>query len=116
MSRESDALASFPFLERFELSREIEDGSCSAYTLILLLRKSGSPERLRLRFSGVQDLRVGNLEGLFRLRFEIRPVRERQLEGLAFQVVEEEYEALSFFCSSFEAAPVGAKDSLLGDS
>lgn len=93
--------AKFPFLESMELSRDIESGTCSDYSLTLVLVPAQAGKSLRIVFEGVRDLRIGSLEGLLALRLELRSVRDSQLEGLRYRVVESEHEAFSFYCSNF---------------
>jgi hypothetical protein len=97
--------ADFGFLECLELRQSVRPEEWSGFTLTLRLRSSTAPEAksLILTFTGVQDLRVGSLEGLVRFLVEIRSIREQQMEGLNYKVVEKEHNAFSFFCSSFFA-------------
>ena len=95
--------ADFGFLESLELRQSVQPDEWSGFILKLRLRSSTTPgaKCLHLVFSGVQDLRIGSLEGLLRFFLEIRPIREQQMEGRNYKVVESEYNAFTFFCSSF---------------
>jgi hypothetical protein len=99
----------FGFLGLLELRQSVQPEEWLGFTLVLRLRSPTTSERkyLRLEFSRVQDLRIGPLEGLLRYFFEIRPIRDRQLEDINYQVVESEYNAFSFVCSSFIATLEG---------
>jgi hypothetical protein len=97
----------FPFLERMELSRKIVSGACSGFQLTVVLAPAQSDKagtRLRLTFKGVTDLRIGELEGLLSLHLEARSIRDDQLEGLRYRVVESEYDIFSFYCFDFEVS------------
>lgn len=97
--------ARFPFLESFSLEREIEGGRGSEYTLRLrLASRGGEAARLEVTFEGVRDLRVGSLEGLLALLIDVKSVRRDQLEGLHFEVREQEHDVFSFSCSEFSWA------------
>jgi hypothetical protein len=97
--------AAFGLLESLELCQSVQPEEWSGFTLVLRLRSSttSEPKCLRLEFNRVQDLRIGPLEGLLRYFFEIRSIRERQLEDRNYQVVESEHNAFSFFCNNFSA-------------
>jgi len=95
--------ADFGFLQCLELRQSVIPKEWSGFTLTLRLRSSTLPDArtLVLTFSGVQDVHIGSLEGLLRYFLEIHPIRERQMEGLNYKVVEKEHGTFSFFCRSF---------------
>ena len=97
--------AAFGFLGLLELRQSIQPEEWLGFTLVLRLRPPTTPERkyLRMEFSRVQDLRIVPLEGLLRYFFEIRSIRERQIEDINYQVVESEHNVCSFICASFVA-------------
>jgi hypothetical protein len=99
------APASFGFLESLELRQSVLPEEWTGFTLRLRLRSSTSPgaKCLRLEFGGVHDFRAGRLNGLLRYFLEVRSIRDRQLEGRNYRVVESEYNALAFDCCSFVA-------------
>jgi hypothetical protein len=95
----------YGYLEAFKLEREIHDGSCSDYSLKLKLCPSTGQhknKRLTISFSEVKELKVGDLKGLVSLLIDIRDVQEFQLEDTKYKVVENEYEAFSFYCNDFQ--------------
>ncbi len=96
----------YGFLEAFKLHRNISANGCSDYSLELLMC-STSPHhlnsRLHLTFSGVKDLKIGDLGGFLSFLIEIRPIQKYQLEGVKYKVVESEYNSFSFLCSDIEA-------------
>jgi hypothetical protein len=104
--------AEFGFLECLELRQSVEPDDWSGFTLAIRLRASArrGADCLCLEFSGVQNLRIGPLEGLLRYFFEIRSVADRQLEDIKYEVVESEYKAFSFCCSGFSAQKVIAEE------
>jgi hypothetical protein len=95
----------FGFLECLELRQSVRPEEWSGFTLTLRLRPltTGRGKCLCLMFTGVRELRVASLDGLLPLFLEIRCMRERQLEGLNYRIVESERSAFSFFCSGFTA-------------
>jgi hypothetical protein len=97
--------AEFGFLECLELRQSVQPEKWTGFTLKLRLRSSTirGAKCLSLIFSDVHDLRIGSLEGLLKFFLEIRSIRERQLEGLNYSVVESEYNAFVFVCGSFVA-------------
>ncbi|WP_339225829.1 hypothetical protein NYE80_11480 [Paenibacillus sp. FSL H7-0357] len=46
----------------------------------------------------MQDLKIGNLTGLFGLAFDISDASKDQLEGLRYKVDEYENNIFSFYC------------------
>lgn len=95
------------FLQEFNLKREFDDQTRPSLNLMLLLRVAPNEqaEAIVMKFMGVVDLRIGSLDRQVRLQMEVRSIRERQLEGLHYRVVESEYEALSFYCLRWDVAP-----------
>jgi hypothetical protein len=94
----------YSFLEVFELSRNVGPEGCSDFDCkVVLSGLDPSSPRLVLTFEGVRDIKLGRLEGLFKFNLNIRPIRNHQLEGLNYRVIEEEYDALSFSCRAFDA-------------
>lgn len=94
----------FGYMECLELRQSVHPQEWAGFTLALRLRSSKpAPKYLRLEFSHVQDLRIGRLEGLDWYFFEIRSIRERQMENLNYHVIESESNAFSFLCASFTA-------------
>lgn len=98
--------AQFGFLESFELRREIQKGKCSDYALKLEMRSLQEDKDqyyLTLSFTGVRDLRIGDLEGLTSLLIDIRSLQGYQLEDLCYRIAENENDAFSFCCKDFKA-------------
>lgn len=94
-------------LEALSITRQVSSERATDFVLTLRLKFIGSGESgrvLYLEFTGVRDLKVGNLEGLLGLAIEISPVRDQQLEGIRYRVSEEEHGTLSFWCGSFDAS------------
>ncbi|MCP4344038.1 MAG: hypothetical protein GY795_00750 [Desulfobacterales bacterium] len=96
--------AQFGYLESFSLFRKVEHDRCSPYYMeLVLLSFRFNVEQLCLSFSGVQDIKIGDIGGLMSLQIDIRSVSEQQMENLNFKVVESEYETFSFLCTDFKA-------------
>lgn len=94
----------FGLLERLELVQAVDWETSTGRALTLHLRSAAAQnrgKRLRLAFDGVRGLRIGDLEGLIHFTLEIESIRERPLDGLAYQVVEREYNAFFFYCRDF---------------
>jgi hypothetical protein len=90
----------YRFLKSFTLTRELRPEGASDYDLEVALASDGG-DLLFVKFTGVRDLRIGSLEGLFGLHLDIRDIHASQMEGLNFQVGESEYRAFSFLCYGF---------------
>jgi hypothetical protein len=95
----------FGYLECLELKQSVQPEDCTGITLKLQLRRlgGGGGNYLSLVFSGVRDLRIGNLVGLLYYLLETRSIRDRQLEQLNYEVSENEHSAFTFVCRSFTA-------------
>jgi hypothetical protein len=95
--------AKFGFIERIELLQSVDPGNWNGFRLEIDLRSEAdslSP-RLRLVFSGVQECRIGQLDGLLRYMIEISWIGDSQMEGRHYKIGESEYDAFSFVCQSF---------------
>lgn len=96
----------YGYLQSFKLGRKIYREGCSDYFLELQMRSISDfseKNRLYLSFSGVKELKIGNLEGLLCLLIDIRSIKENQFEDVKYKVIDSEYEAFSFLCVDFEA-------------
>jgi hypothetical protein len=94
----------FRHLESVELHRVLDADYDGTYSLsiTLLAELRASSERARLDFSGVADIKIGDLNGARCFLFEISDESHRQLENLRFRVVESEEDAFKFWCRDFE--------------
>jgi hypothetical protein len=99
----------FDVLDRFELrQREVwVETYSSKYVLSLELWLSAGvsddPNRLRLIFDDVQQLRLQAGAGYLTLPLAIRSLHNDQWEYLRYRVIDREEEVLSFYSRSFEA-------------
>ena len=72
-------------------------------SILLVLLKERCSGRITLRFTGVQDLKIESLHPGTLCHLEIVSVAADQLEGLHFQVFNDEQDfVLSFYCFDFE--------------
>jgi hypothetical protein len=62
--------------------------------------KKGTREDVTLKFSGVRLLKFGDLQTLSVAQIEVNDVSDHQLEGIKFNVTEEENGLFSFVCRS----------------
>jgi hypothetical protein len=91
-------------LKSLELSRSFGPEGSSGYTLrMVLVRNDLETPGLNVTFEGVRNLKIENIEHMDVLVLDITSIRERQLEGLNYQVVENEEDAISFLCRDFKA-------------
>ncbi|WP_127529792.1 hypothetical protein [Paenibacillus kobensis] len=92
-------------LQSFNLHRDLSGLGDPEYTLEVILCDYPCYEgdqKFRITFGGVRDIKVGYLEGMFALYFNIYDVRDHQLQGIKYRVAEEEEAMFSFYCESFE--------------
>jgi len=93
----------FGYFESLELSQVVDLEDWSGFTLKLRLQPSAATEspRVWLEFHEVQELRIGPLQGLCFYCVEVRSAAAMQLEGRNYYVVENDHNALSFYCRDF---------------
>lgn len=95
----------FGYLQSLHLSRNIGDDGCSEYSINITLCDYPfyeGDQKLVISFLGVRSLKIGELEGLYKLSININDVSEDQIEGINYKVKEEENEVFSFYCAEFE--------------
>jgi hypothetical protein len=97
--------AKFGYLRSFKLTYQLESEGFGRGVLVVCLSNGLGAEAivLRLEFRGVTDLKLGHIQGVMKYWFQIQNVREDQLEGINYRVVESEYELCAFYCSEFSA-------------
>jgi hypothetical protein len=95
--------AIYCFLELLSIRQCVDPKEWAGLDLAMRLSSSfgSDAKRLQLDFTGVRDLKIGSLDGLMRYAIDIRSIAERQLEGLSYRVVEEEWGLVSFACADF---------------
>lgn len=97
----------FCFIESFDFSRVFEgDEDTPGNKLRIVLRpfNPGDERRLELLCVNVQELSVGQLDSQLSVFARIYDVRDQQLEGLRYRVVDEEEGLFSFWCGTLSAA------------
>jgi hypothetical protein len=109
----SDALISdfyqtqkeFGFLESIKLNRDVGENNCTEYSVEIVLCACpfySGDDKLLLNFYGAKDIKIGGVEGLYKLFMSIVDVSENQWEKIRFKVKEDENEQFSFHCENFE--------------
>jgi len=95
--------AYYRFLKSISLSRAVGPGGCGRFDVVITLSKvSGEAiEDLRLRCTGAFDISVKDIESMSGLQVDIETVKDRQIEGASYRVIEQEENAFSFFCDEF---------------
>ena len=93
----------FGFLDRIELTQSVNPSTWNGFRLEIVLRSAAeaSSSLLKLEFSGVRDITIGELNGLLRYIIEISSLENFQVEGGRFKITESEYDAFSFLCDTF---------------
>lgn len=104
-----ESLQKFPYLCNLSMERKIEGEDCSDF--ILKLEFCDFPnysldDRFEITFSGVQNLKLQNLDGLLRSYLVVRDLSDRQMENIKYYVEDGEEEMYSFYCTSIEMKEV----------
>lgn len=97
----------YRFLKSISLSRNISHEGCTNYDLELVLGKlldGDGIEYLKVFSTGVTEINIGEIGGMFGLLVNIEDIRDRQLEGISFRISEQENNAFSFNCANFYAS------------
>ncbi|MCK6503022.1 hypothetical protein L6R53_06445 [Myxococcota bacterium] len=99
----------FRFLESMVLDRRLCEHAAEPYNLTLTLvdEPTASSNRACFRFYGVFGLKVGDIDGLKGLLFEVRDVSDRQMEGLRYRVIDAENGCIVFYCLDFSFEVLG---------
>ena len=94
----------FRYLESLDIRRVVDDRAAEPYcvTITLMEEPRAESSRGRFVFYGVQNLKIGSLEGLVGLLVEVSDESSRQLENLRLRVVETEHQAFAFWCQDFD--------------
>jgi len=95
--------ADYGLLQSLTLKQSVLPELWRGLDITILLSSPSSSTLLCLEFSGVKDLRIGSIRGLMQYRFEMRSIRNEQLEGLHYKVTEAEHDVFSFMCKDFTA-------------
>lgn len=110
---ESDALVTqflsmqpwrYKDVEHLALERVRDDGDGHwAIDLTLMLVDPDRPEdKFSITFHSVQELRLATPGYIQLTQLEVRPIRDRQWEGLHYKVWEEEDQQLEFYCDTYD--------------
>lgn len=94
----------FGYLQSINLLRDINNDGCSSFSLEIVL--CGFPyyqgdQKLKLKFDGVRELKIGDLDGLLKIFINLRDISENQMEGIRLKVKEDENDLFSFYCQDF---------------
>lgn len=93
----------FGYLESIAFSRELIEIGCTDYCLnaVLCNYPDNRKTKILLRFTGVKNIKFGDLDGLVKNFISISDISTHQIEGVKYSIKEEENETFSFYCKSF---------------
>ena len=96
----------FGYLEAISLFREnCEDSyGSSGYFLQIILSAyplDSSDRKLKLNFSGVRNLKIGEIDALVKVLVSIVDISANQLEDIKYSVKDDEHDLFSFYCNYF---------------
>ena len=95
----------FGYLKSVNISREIDNIGCTDYQMVMFLCNFPYYEgdsMMKLKFKGVKDLKLSELDGLVKLLISIKDLSTDQMEGVGYKIKEDENNLFSFFCEKFE--------------
>lgn len=93
------------YIQSMSIYREMNYNSTKESDLILVLSTCPFYEGdtiLKLTFHRVQELKLGEIDSLYKVFLEILDVSDRQLEDIKYYVNEIEYDIISFACFDIE--------------
>ena len=93
----------FGYLISIEFSREFNEMGATDYSVnaVLCNYPDDRNAKILLSFTGVRNLKFGDLDGLVKNFISISDISTHQIEGVKYSVKEEENETFSFYCKSF---------------
>jgi len=93
----------FGYLMSIEISREFNEIGCTDYSVnaVLCNYPDINIAKILIRFTGVRNLKFGDLDGLVKNFISISDISTHQIEGVKYSIKEEENETFSFYCKSF---------------
>ena len=100
------SLSGFPFLVSICLHREIRELKASPFDLSLKLQSHGGA-CICATFLFVHDIRIGDIDNLYRIIFNVTDISKKQIEGATFQVSDIENDTLSFTCREIMIEKIG---------
>lgn len=96
------------YIESFSFRREMYEYSSEGDSLTIILcdyPHKSDKDKLKIIFYNVQDIRIYNINNVFRvlthILLQIEDISDRQLEAINYQVEEIE-DMFSFICEDFE--------------
>jgi hypothetical protein len=95
--------AKYGLLKEFNISQCVDSGEWTGLRLTVVLYSPRETDKrlLRLDFSGVKTLKLGEIYLLLWYVVDIRSISEHQLEDLNYSVAEDEHSLFSFVCADF---------------
>lgn len=93
------------YIKSINIFRNISGEECSQYNIELSLVSFpywDEDECFDIVFEGVSNLKIGDIDNLFRVSIQIQPIIEYQRENVRYEVKESENELFSFCCANFK--------------
>jgi len=93
----------YRYIKEFKLFRNIEGEECGEFNLKMCLIEYpcwDSDDKVSVVFSGIRQLKLGDIDNLCSVVMEITSISTYQLEGIRYEVREIENEMFSFQCNN----------------
>ncbi len=92
----------FPYLTGINASRSLTEAEgFGKHSLVLTLSNVNQPSGLTIYFEGVFNLKLGAIDSQSCVVIEIEDIRERQIEGACFRVIDSSANLFSFCCREY---------------
>ena len=91
----------YGYIKAVDIFRNIFGEECGQYSIKILLVSFpcwNEDEYFEIIFEGISNLKIGNIENLFKVSIQIDTIREYQYENAKYMVKECENELFSFCC------------------
>lgn len=91
----------YRYIKSLNVSRNVFGNACSNFDLRITLCKYPSwdeTDDLSIVFKNVKDLKLGDINNLFCVYFDIQSVSYMQMENVNYSVKENENDLFSFLC------------------
>ncbi len=93
------------YIEALTLSRSMEEKSAKEYNITLILSTCPYVEndlRVELKFNGVEDFKIGNINNFYKLFIEVSDISDRQLENIRYIAEDVEHGAIFVQCNEIQ--------------
>ena len=101
----NDLQRKYPYINSIHLNRNLIGNEISDFSLTLTLSNNqviDENDKVTIKFWNIRELKLGEIDNLFRVYISISDISNRQMDGIRYRVSEEENNLFSFLCKDIE--------------